>query len=854
MSHPQPAVLPAEKAEEWQPHAPEEFQEVGAVGRIAIGLLGASTITHLLSTWSDWNTYGVVHRYLGGEVNVGDDDLNRADSLARLTSIPNVIVSVAAAVVFVIWLWRSRVNSEVLCQADHRHSHGWVLASWFCPGPNLWYPKQIVDDVWLASDPRTPVWSDDLRRLRRPLLTSVWWCTWVGALAFDVVIRRVLMWMDPTVTTLRGIALAGTASLVLTFISAVAATLVIYKITRMQTSREWIPWWDQREPQLTSVKTGRKAESSRSRSAAQDPEATMVAPPLRLERQPELQYAGAAAGSEQQWAAAGQTASAHTASAQTASAQTSSAHNAAAQTARLSAVPSQSPLQAPPLNSGGSPLAPAAGLGSPYAGDADAPYSWPSRQEPKEEPAASWSPFASVVESWQDPADAAPETQQFSPYDAWRAETGPVKEAPASLQPSASPEPPQPTWSTSASRYSSSDDLLSAPRPSWQAETVAPPSLSVVPPAPAEPEVPSWRKSFEEYRTGQTPSPYLSSSAPTATSEPAPAPTPTPAPAPAPAPEPAPAVRPGRRAARVAVDSPSAVRAPQSPPDDYLTPSKPLPPVPSFGPEPAYQPEPSYQPEPTYNSEPAYRPEPSYPQEPYSSRTSYSAAAESTYSAPESTYRAPEQTYSPPEPTYQPESTYKPEPTYSRPEPTYQPEPPAYQPESTYQSYRPEPTYQPEPTYSQPEPTSYQPEPTYPAEPYQYSPEPSTNYGSESGYSSTYDSYSSPQSSYDQYNSPSSYESSYSPEPPASTYSQPEPTYTPEPSYQAYTPEPAYAPESTYSTSQYGASHPAQAPQPEPQPAAEPTTPQARDAHSASNGRDDADTTAPRTHPRRRWV
>jgi hypothetical protein len=55
----------------------------------------------------------------------------------------------------------------------------------------------------------------------------VWWVAWVawvGALAFDVVIRGFLMWMDPTVGSLREIALAGTASLILTGVSAVAAS------------------------------------------------------------------------------------------------------------------------------------------------------------------------------------------------------------------------------------------------------------------------------------------------------------------------------------------------------------------------------------------------------------------------------------------------------------------------------------------------------------------------------------------------------------------------------------------------------------------------------------------------------
>ncbi len=303
MSHPQPAVLSAfeDREEEWQPHSAEEFQQVGTVGKIAIGLLGASTITHLLSTWSDWNTYSVVHRYLGGMPNVDDADLNRADAIAKVTAVPNVVISVAAAVVFVIWLWRARINSEVFCQADHRRSHGWVLASWFCPGPNLWYPKQIVDDVWLASDPKTPVYTDDLRRFRTPSLTSAWWVAWVGALAFDVVVRRFLMWMEATVGSLRGIALAGTASLVLTAVSAVAATMVIRKINAMQTGRAWVPWWDQAPKlsavpsyEVTQVPSYANDDTDEQQPIAEPIAASVPAPALRQQRQPEFQMAGQA--------------------------------------------------------------------------------------------------------------------------------------------------------------------------------------------------------------------------------------------------------------------------------------------------------------------------------------------------------------------------------------------------------------------------------------------------------------------------------------------------------------------------------------------------------------------------------
>ena len=244
MSHPH-AADDAAAVDDWPPHAPETFQEVDRLGRVATGLLALVTVAHLGSTWSDWKTYGVVHKYLGGLPGVDDAALNRADSIARMTSVPFLLVSVAAAVVFVLWVWRARLNSEVFCQADHRHSHGWVIGGWICPGVNLVYPKRILDDVWVASDPATPVWAEDLQRHRRTVITTAWWTCWVTAMILDVALRRVLMWVDPTVPVLRAIAVASTVSLILTALSTGLAAAIIRRVSAMQTTRPWVPWWDQ---------------------------------------------------------------------------------------------------------------------------------------------------------------------------------------------------------------------------------------------------------------------------------------------------------------------------------------------------------------------------------------------------------------------------------------------------------------------------------------------------------------------------------------------------------------------------------------------------------------------------------
>ena len=93
-----------------------------------------------------------------------------------------MLALLAAGVVFIVWLWRARGNAELFCYGQHRRGRGWVIGGWFCPVVNFWFPKQIVDDVIAASDPRTPPLFPDLRRIPRHGLVLAWWLTWVATM------------------------------------------------------------------------------------------------------------------------------------------------------------------------------------------------------------------------------------------------------------------------------------------------------------------------------------------------------------------------------------------------------------------------------------------------------------------------------------------------------------------------------------------------------------------------------------------------------------------------------------------------------------------------------------------------
>ncbi|HEY0495280.1 MAG TPA: DUF4328 domain-containing protein [Kutzneria sp.] len=82
-----------------------------------------------------------------------------------------VVGRLAAAVVFIVWLWRVRANAELVAGAQsQRLGRGWAIGCWFCPVVNLWFPYRYVVDVWRASRPARG--ADGL--------VLAWWLTWLA--------------------------------------------------------------------------------------------------------------------------------------------------------------------------------------------------------------------------------------------------------------------------------------------------------------------------------------------------------------------------------------------------------------------------------------------------------------------------------------------------------------------------------------------------------------------------------------------------------------------------------------------------------------------------------------------------
>jgi hypothetical protein len=202
---------------------------------VATTMLFASCAANVFASWTDWHRYQVAAAFVAEEPGVGIADLVSADNLAAGAVWLTVLALLAATAVFLAWLWRARVNAELLCRAEHRLSRGWTVGAWFVPVVNLWFPKQVVDDIWRTSRPGVPRDTHRVDDLARSPLVHAWWYTLI-ANVLVLFLLRAETGGEVTVGVLKSAAVYGAVSTLLLVVAAVLLSQVIRQITRWQST------------------------------------------------------------------------------------------------------------------------------------------------------------------------------------------------------------------------------------------------------------------------------------------------------------------------------------------------------------------------------------------------------------------------------------------------------------------------------------------------------------------------------------------------------------------------------------------------------------------------------------------
>lgn len=86
------------------------------------------------------------------------------------------LLALVSGIVFWVWSWGARVNAETLGGPGSQElSRGWTFWGWICPVVSLWFPCQIMLDIYRAS-------AGD--RSRKAGIVIAWWI--VGLAAYTV--------------------------------------------------------------------------------------------------------------------------------------------------------------------------------------------------------------------------------------------------------------------------------------------------------------------------------------------------------------------------------------------------------------------------------------------------------------------------------------------------------------------------------------------------------------------------------------------------------------------------------------------------------------------------------------------
>lgn len=168
----QPGYQPQQQ---WQPSGPTELRPVGNLRPAVIALSVLLAVALVAGPAVAPNQHQVFVDAMNG-VTTGTVTEPGSTGYSLVSSL-GLLVEVAVWVLACLWLTRVRQNAMVLRPHRPRLSDAWIWLSWVVPVVNLWFPKQIVDDVLGATAAAT-----GKPRLR----TGLWWTFWLASLVCGI--------------------------------------------------------------------------------------------------------------------------------------------------------------------------------------------------------------------------------------------------------------------------------------------------------------------------------------------------------------------------------------------------------------------------------------------------------------------------------------------------------------------------------------------------------------------------------------------------------------------------------------------------------------------------------------------
>ena len=201
-----------------------QFNSATSRARWTVGLLVGGICLDVVAIMSGLLEVSLVNRALSGEAITASEAASN-DSRQQLIGILQIVVYIATAATFLMWLSRSYKNLSALSSSPSTYAPGWAIGAFFVPFLNLVRPFQIVRELWHRSDSSSTVatvWTKS-QKPPTPPIVGWWWGVWLVAGVLGQAVWR-FSWRA---TTLQEILTAGYIAIATDSAGIVAAALAI---------------------------------------------------------------------------------------------------------------------------------------------------------------------------------------------------------------------------------------------------------------------------------------------------------------------------------------------------------------------------------------------------------------------------------------------------------------------------------------------------------------------------------------------------------------------------------------------------------------------------------------------------
>jgi heme/copper-type cytochrome/quinol oxidase subunit 2 len=165
------------------------FLPLGRRAALAKQLLVVAVVVHCFALVVDFGQLALVQQIQSRTATIADVRAN--DSRQALVGLVSLAAYAVAAVAFVAWFHRAYANATRLGATGLRHRTSLAIFAWFIPILALFWPKEIADDTWKATDPDLPAEAGDRwRDAKAPAIFACWWLAWIATNVLSLMSRR----------------------------------------------------------------------------------------------------------------------------------------------------------------------------------------------------------------------------------------------------------------------------------------------------------------------------------------------------------------------------------------------------------------------------------------------------------------------------------------------------------------------------------------------------------------------------------------------------------------------------------------------------------------------------------------